>query len=121
MDRDFRTRLKICGVTNKEDAIIISALGADAIGFVLAESKRKITPDKAREIIKILPPFMTTVGIFMNTALSEVNEITEYAFIDVVQLHGNETTRYLHSFWTLEEEAEKHSTGIQRAESINLS
>lgn len=73
---------------------MVSNLGADAIGFVFAESKRKITPDKAREIIRILPPFITTVGIFMNTALSEVNEITEYAFIDTVQLHGKETCEY---------------------------
>jgi phosphoribosylanthranilate isomerase len=94
MDKDFRTRLKICGVTNEEDAIMISALGADAIGFVFAESKRKISPEKAKEIIKILPPFITTVGIFMNAALSEINEITEYAFIDVVQLHGYETSEY---------------------------
>ena len=94
MDRDFRTRLKICGVTNEEDAIMISNLGADAIGFVFAESKRKITPEKAKEIIKILPPFVTTVGIFMDTNLSEVNEIAAYAFIDMVQLHGNETCEY---------------------------
>ncbi len=94
MDRDFRTRLKICGVTNEEDAIMISNLGADAIGFVFAESKRKITPEKAKEIIKILPPFITTVGIFMNIALNEVNKITEYTFIDAVQLHGNENPEY---------------------------
>lgn len=94
MDRVFRTRLKICGITNKEDAIMVSNFGADAIGFVFAESKRKITPEKAKEIIKILPPFITTVGIFMNTASSEVNEITEYTFIDAVQLHGNETPEY---------------------------
>jgi phosphoribosylanthranilate isomerase len=94
MDRDFRTRLKICGITNAEDAIMVSNLGADAIGFVFAESKRKITPEKAKEIIKILPPFITTVGIFINTALSEVNKITDYAFIDAVQLHGNETCDY---------------------------
>jgi phosphoribosylanthranilate isomerase len=94
MDRDFRTRLKICGVTNEENAIMISSLGADAIGFVFAESKRKITPEKAKEIIRILPPFITTVGIFMNADLNEVNKITEYAFIDAVQLHGNETGEY---------------------------
>ncbi len=94
MDTNLRTRLKICGITNEEDAIMVSNLGADAIGFVFAESKRKITPEKAKEIIGILPPFIKTVGIFMNAALNEVNKITEYAFIDAVQLHGNENPEY---------------------------
>jgi phosphoribosylanthranilate isomerase len=94
MVKKGRTRLKICGITNKEDAIMVSNLGADALGFVFAESKRKITPERAKEIVKILPPFITTVGIFMDKALQEVNEICEYAFLDAVQLHGNESPEY---------------------------
>lgn len=94
MGASLRTRVKICGITNVTDAIMVSSLGADAIGFVFAESKRKITPKKAKEIIKLLPPFITTVGIFMNEELSEVNKITEYAFLDTVQLHGNESPEY---------------------------
>ena len=94
MGANIRTRLKICGITNTADAIMVSELGADAIGFVFAESKRKIAPEKAKEIIKILPPFITTVGIFMNTELDEVNKITEYALLDAVQLHGNENLEY---------------------------
>lgn len=94
MVKEGRTRLKICGITNKEDAIMISNLGADAIGFVFAKSKRKVTPERAKEIIEILPPFITTVGIFMDTTLNEVNEISEFTSIDVIQLHGNETPQY---------------------------
>ncbi len=94
MVKEGRTRLKICGITNKEDAIMVSNLGADALGFVFAESKRKITPERAREIIKILPPFITTVGIFLDAALKEVNEISEFTSIDAVQLHGNESPEY---------------------------
>ncbi len=94
MVKKGRTRLKICGITNKEDAIMVANLGADALGFVFAESKRKITPEKAKEIIEILPPFITTVGIFLDTDLHEVNEICEYTSLDAVQLHGNETPEY---------------------------
>jgi len=94
MVKEGRTRLKICGITNKEDAVMVSNLGADALGFVFAESKRKITPEKAREIIEMLPPFITTVGIFMDTSLTEINEISEFTSIDAVQLHGNETPEY---------------------------
>jgi phosphoribosylanthranilate isomerase len=94
MDTNLRTRLKICGITNETDAIMVSELGADAIGFVFVESKRKINPEKAKKIIKILPPFITTVGIFMNMELDEVKKTTEYAFLDAVQLHGNESPEY---------------------------
>jgi phosphoribosylanthranilate isomerase len=94
MDKKCRVRVKICGITSKEDAIMISNLGADAIGFVFAKSKRKTTPRRAKEIIEILPPFITTVGIFMDTALEDVNEISEYTSLDAVQLHGNEPPQY---------------------------
>jgi phosphoribosylanthranilate isomerase len=94
MVKKGRTRLKICGITNKEDAMMVSNLGADAIGLVFAESKRKITPERAKEIIEILPPFITTVGIFMDTDLQKVNEICEYTSLDAVQLHGNESPEY---------------------------
>jgi phosphoribosylanthranilate isomerase len=94
MDSEGRTKLKICGITNEKDAIMVSSLGADAIGFVFAESKRKISPSKAKEIIRILPPFITAVGVFMNAELDEVNKIAEYVALDAVQLHGNESPEY---------------------------
>jgi len=94
MDRNLRTKIKICGITNKKDAIMVSNLGADAIGFVFAESKRKITPERAREIIRTLPPFITTVGIFTDAELADVNKITEYTSLDAVQLHGDENPEY---------------------------
>jgi phosphoribosylanthranilate isomerase len=94
MDRRCRTRVKICGITNKEDANMVSILGADAIGFVFAESKRRITPEKAREIIKELPPFITTVGIFVDETLKEINELAEFIKLDTIQLHGSESEEY---------------------------
>jgi phosphoribosylanthranilate isomerase len=94
MDTERRIKLKICGITNEKDAIMVSNLGADAIGFVFAESKRKITPERAKKIIEKLPPFITTVGIFMNAKFDEVNKIAEYVSLDAVQLHGNESPKY---------------------------
>jgi phosphoribosylanthranilate isomerase len=94
MDTERRVKLKICGITNEKDAIMVSNLGADAIGFVFAESKRKITLEKAKEIIEQLPPFITTVGVFMDAQIDEVNKIAEYVALDAVQLHGNESPEY---------------------------
>ena len=94
MDRRGRVRVKICGITNEEDALMVSKLGADAIGFVFAESKRKITPERAKNIINKLPPFVTTVGIFVNAELEEVRRIADLALLDAVQLHGHESDEY---------------------------
>ena len=88
------TKIKICGVTNIEDAMVIAELGADALGFVFAPSKRRVSPEVAKEIIEKLPPFITTVGVFMDTLMDEVHQIADYTGIDVVQLHGNEPPEY---------------------------
>jgi phosphoribosylanthranilate isomerase len=96
MDKKGRVRVKICGITNEKDAIMTCKLGADAIGFVFAESKRKVTPEIAKEIIKNLPPFISTVGIFVDEELNEINRITDFALLDAVQLHGRESDEYCH-------------------------
>jgi phosphoribosylanthranilate isomerase len=88
------TLIKICGVTNIKDAMMIASLGADAIGFVFAQSKRRITPQRAKNIIDNLSPFLTTVGVFMDTTLEEINQIAEFTGIDIVQLHGHEPPEY---------------------------
>lgn len=87
-------KIKICGITNFEDAKMVVDMGADAIGFIFVPSKRMVTPQLARSIIEKLPPFITTVGVFMDTPLNRVNEIAKYTKIDVAQLHGNETQEY---------------------------
>ncbi len=110
MDKKGRVRVKICGITNEKDAIMVSELGADAIGFVFAESKRNVTPEKVREIIKELPPFITTVGIFIDENLKEVNRIIDFTLLDAVQLHGRESDEYCH------EVNRKVIKGIQIAE-----
>lgn len=88
------TKIKICGVTNIEDAVMVVELGADGLGFVFAPSKRTISPQDAKDIVKEFPPFVTTVGVFMDAEMDEVRQITKYTGIDVVQLHGNESPEY---------------------------
>lgn len=83
-------RVKICGITSPEDAMAAVMLGADALGFVFAESPRRIVPDRAREIIRLLPPFVQTVGVFVNESVNFMKGIKRFCGLDYLQLHGEE-------------------------------
>lgn len=89
-------RVKICGITNAEDAKNAVALSADALGFIFAESPRKITEIEARAIVKSLPPFVSCVGLFVNQPVERVKDVCEFCGIHTVQLHGDEPPEYLY-------------------------
>ncbi len=95
--KKIRTKIKICGITSLHDALMAARLGADAIGFIFADSVRRVSPEKVCEIIKRLPPILTTVGVFMNQPLQYVNNTVDETGIDVVQLHGKEPPGYCNS------------------------
>jgi len=89
------TKIKICGITNRDDALLAADLGAHALGFIFyAKSPRSVSPEAAREIIAQLPPFVLTVGVFVDEPLDTVRQIAAAARLDWVQLHGGEPPDY---------------------------
>jgi phosphoribosylanthranilate isomerase len=92
-------RVKICGITCTEDAQVAALAGADALGFVfVASSPRAISAEQAARIIQTLPPFVTTVGLFVDPAPEAVRGVLEIAALDVLQFHGNEDAALCASF-----------------------
>ena len=94
--------MKICGITSEEDALLAVAMGADAVGFIFAPSKRQISPVVARDIAKRLPPEILTVGVFRDEAPKRVVEIINSAGLRAAQLHGHEsatTSRWFSWLW----------------------
>jgi phosphoribosylanthranilate isomerase len=87
-------KVKICGIRDFEGAKKAVMGGADALGFLFAASKRRISPDTARDIILQLPPFISKVGVFVNSGLAEIFDIIELAGLDTVQLHGDESPEF---------------------------
>ncbi|MBE0595687.1 MAG: phosphoribosylanthranilate isomerase [Desulfuromonadales bacterium] len=84
-------RVKICGITNIEDARQAAVSGADAIGVVFfAQSPRCVTPEQARRIVLALPPLVAAVGLFVNEAPESIREIASFCGLTALQLHGDE-------------------------------
>lgn len=92
-----RVRVKICGITRTQDAIIAIEAGADAIGLVFYErSSRFVTVSKAQEICTKLPPFVQITGLFVNASLEMIHTTTREVGLDVIQLHGEESPTFCH-------------------------
>ncbi|MGV0036653.1 MAG: phosphoribosylanthranilate isomerase [Candidatus Azotimanducaceae bacterium WSBS_2022_MAG_OTU7] len=93
-----RTRIKICGITNHEDAANAVTCGADALGFNFYEgSSRYISPTKAAEICSQVSVFVTTIGLFVNEPLADVKRILSSVRLELLQFHGDETPEYCDS------------------------
>ncbi len=95
----LRTRVKICGITQVDDALAAVDAGADALGFVFYEaSPRAVDIQSARLIFDKLPPFISKVGLFVNAKYSYVNAVLDALALDVLQFHGDEDEAFCGSF-----------------------
>jgi len=92
------TRIKICGITNKEDALEAAHLGVDALGFVFAHSPRRVIPGMVQEIAQLLPPFISRVGVFVNEDKEKVKKIANSCHLTTLQFHGEESPSYCLGF-----------------------
>ena len=94
-----RMEIKICGITNMEDAVMAFAYGADALGFIFYEkSPRYVSPETAIRIIRNLPDDISKVGVFVNHDIHAVRQIYEFCGLDLIQLHGDESPAYCREF-----------------------
>ena len=87
-------KVKICGITNPQDASLAVELGVDALGFIFAPSPRQVSPKNAQRIIDSLPPFVQKVGVFVDGDLRSIQHIKDFCGLDVIQLHGDESPEF---------------------------
>ncbi|MCK4546833.1 MAG: phosphoribosylanthranilate isomerase [Candidatus Eisenbacteria sp.] len=92
------TRIKICGITTPEDALACESLGVEHVGVIFAESSRRVTPERAREIREAIPR-TCLVGVFADCDPDEVVEIAEFAGLNMIQLHGGESSEYCNNIF----------------------
>ncbi|MBS4202280.1 phosphoribosylanthranilate isomerase [Bacillus sp. FJAT-49732] len=90
-------KVKICGIMSEEAALAASEAGADLLGFVFAESKRKVTTEQAAYIIQQVPQHVKSVGVFVNESYENIIHIAETAKLDYIQLHGDEPPEFCKS------------------------
>ena len=115
-------KVKICGITNYEDAAAALDMGADLLGFnFYAKSPRFVTPDKARQIINKLPGFVDIAGVFVNESIEQINETKNLCQLDWIQLHGDESPEFCKQFLSINVKVMKairvkEQSDIQQAE-----
>ena len=88
------TWIKICGTTNRDDALAAVDAGADAVGFVFAHSPRRVEPEAAQEIAAKLPRTVDRVGVFCNESAERIEAIARQVGLTIIQLHGDETPAF---------------------------
>jgi len=92
-------RVKICGITRIEDALAAAQAGADAIGLVFhAASPRAVSIEQARAIVQALPPFVTSVGLFVDASEETIRRVLEQVPLDMLQFHGDEPEAFCQRF-----------------------
>ena len=90
-----QVKVKVCGMTSLEDALVAVEGGADAVGFIFyKKSPRSVTMKTVREIVLELPPFVDTVGVFVDETAEQINKIADYCNLDIIQLHGDESPTF---------------------------
>ena len=89
------TKIKICGLKRKEDIEYVNELKPDYIGFVFAQSKRKVDKETAKELKNLLDDDIMSVGVFVDDDIDLVADLVNDSIIDIVQLHGNEDQKYI--------------------------
>ena len=93
------TQIKICGMTNQEDALFAASSGVDALGFIFYEkTPRFVTPEKAKGIIAALPGEVARIGVFVNHSYDEIERIRTFCNLDMIQLHGDESPEFCRRF-----------------------
>lgn len=111
----LRTRAKICGITRIDDGLTAVAAGADAIGLVFyGKSPRAVSAEQARKIAAALPPFVTTVGLFVDAPAAEVEAVLAEVPLDLLQFHGNESPDYCRGF------SRPYIKAVRMAEGVDL-
>jgi len=96
LQRVHRTRIKFCGITRPADATAAASAGADAIGLIFyPKSHRYVTIEKAREILAVLPPMVSPIGLFVNSTADEIRETASTLKLRTIQLHGQESPNIL--------------------------
>jgi phosphoribosylanthranilate isomerase len=107
------TKVKICGITNLQDALLSVRAGADALGFNFYEkSPRFILPDKTRKIVEWLPEGVVKVGVFVEESFETILEIAEIAGLDAIQFHGDESPEFVHEI--------KQRTGLKTIKAFRV-
>jgi phosphoribosylanthranilate isomerase len=92
---DKQVKVKVCGMTSLKDALVAVEEGADAVGFIFyKKSPRSVTMKTVREIVLELPPFVDTVGVFVDETAEQINKIADYCNLDIIQLHGDESPTF---------------------------
>jgi phosphoribosylanthranilate isomerase len=117
-------KVKICGITNYQDALAATDMGADMLGFnFYPKSPRYVTPEKAADIINKLPGFIDTAGVFVNATIDQITEAENICHLDWIQLHGDEDPEFCqlflsHNAKTMKAIRVKNQTDIKKAESF---